>query len=201
MTETVPALEDAPAATFGSSTFKPSTATHGGMTVDTADIPEEFRNRVVAVSGEIPQYIDFFDVLEEFTYTFPDKVQYVTLKAMTEGDRKRYLNKTNREVRMNTGTKELRMQAAAGDDKHSLLEQCITNWYVLRQGAPVPFSSNNLKAALEAWPPSLVDRIEKRIREINPWLLGDEDNIDALRDEREDLDRRIKTLEERKAKN
>ncbi len=173
----------------------------GGMPIDNSDIPEEFRSRVTVATGDIPQYIDFFDVLEEFTFHFPDNVQYVVLKAMTEGDRKQYLNKTNREVRMNAGTKELRMQAAAGDDKHTLLELTITNWNVYKQGRLVPFTKQNLSLALDAWPPSLIDSIEKRIREINPWLLGDEDNLDVLYDEQAEIERRIKTLKDRQAKN
>lgn len=190
-------LDELGSADFGATPALPG----GGISINMDDIPEEFRSRVVTATGDVPQYIDFFDVLEQFTFEFPDGVQYVILKAMTEGDRKRYLNKTNREVRMNTGTKELKMQAAAGDDKHALLELCITGWNVLRQGRSVPFSNQNLKAFLDGAPPSLIDRIEKRIREINPWLLGDEDSLETLYEERDELENRIKVLEDRKAKN
>lgn len=176
-------------------------ARSGGIEIDLSDIPEEFRNRVLPASGEVPQYIDFFDVLEEYTCKFPDNVQFVTLKVMTEGDRKQYLNKTNREVKMNTSTKELRMQSAVGDDKHALLELSITGWLVYRAGREVPFNKREVALALDSWPPSLIDMIEKRIREINPWLLGTEDDIEALEEEYAELGKRIETLKERKAKN
>jgi hypothetical protein len=92
------------------------------------------------------------------------------------------------------------MHAAAGDDLHALLETCIVGWDVQRNGQPYPFSSNNVQQALSAWPPTLVDFIAKEIRKVNPWLLGTEDDLEALRDERDELDRRIAELEERAAK-
>ena len=194
-------LEQYGSASFSYDTPAPTELNIGGIQVDVSDIPEEFRSRVQVAQGDVPQHVDFFDVLEETKFLFPDHVQYVTLKAMNEGDRKRYLNKTNRDVSMNTRTKELRMQAAAGDDKHALLELCITGWSVFSKGRAVPFNSSNLKNALENWPVSLVDQIEKKVREVNPWLLGDEDSLEALREERDELDKRIDLIEKRAAKN
>lgn len=175
-------------------------APRGGV-IDIADLPPEFRSKVIAASADVPQHVDFFDVLEEYQCLFPDGTQYVSVKVMNEGDRRRYLNKTNREVRMNAQTREMKMQSAAGDDKHALLKIAITGWNVYKAGRPVPFNEHGLEQALNNWPPAIVDLIEQKVTEVNPWLKGTEDNLPAMKDEYEQLGDRIKQLEDRAAKN
>ena len=177
----------------------PQTAELGGVPV--TDIPVEFQRRAVAQNSDVPQHIDFFDVLEEYLCEFPDGIQYVSIKVMNEGDRRRYLNKTNREVRMNAQTREMKMRSAAGDDKHELLKIVINGWNVFRGGKPLPFTQSNVQAALDAWPPTLIDLIEKKVTEVNPWLKGTEDNLDVMKDEYNDLGLRIAALEDKAAKN
>ena len=102
---------------------------------------------------------------------------------------------------MNAATREMKMQSAAGDDKHALLKIAITGWNVYRGGKPLPFRDDTLEQALNNWPPALVDLIEAKITEVNPWLKGTEDNLPAMKDEYEQLGERIRLLEDRAAKN
>lgn len=164
-------------------------------------IPAEFASKAKAAGSDVPQAVDYFAVVDTHVLTLPDGVQSVTLKTMTEGDRRKYLATVNQEVVMNTATKDMRLKGAAGEDKAALVEASIIDWNVIKDGKPLGFSKHGLREALNLWPPTLVDLIVEEIRKINPWLAGDTEDLDVLREEREDLDRRIAELEAKAAKN
>lgn len=179
----------------------PVILTEVGPAFDIADLPPEMRGKMVAATSDVPQHVDFFDVQETYKAEFPDGVQCVYVRVMSEGDRKRYQNKTNREIRMNASTREMKMKSAAGDDRHELLKIAISGWNIYRAGSPWAFNPNNLEQALNAWPPSIVDLIEKKVAEVNPWIKGTDENLPAMREEYEELGKRIQQLEDRAAKN
>ncbi len=164
------------------------------------DLPADIQAKVLRADQDVPRVVDYFATTETSWVTLPDGAQKVEIKVMNEGERRRYLNKTNSEVKMNSRTKDLIMRSAVGDDLHALLETTIVGWDVQRGGAPYPFNSNNLGNALNVWPPTLIDLIAKEVKKINPWMLGTEDDLDVLRDERDELDKRIVELTERAAK-
>jgi hypothetical protein len=168
---------------------------------DASAIPEEFLPKAKAAGSDVPQAVDYFAAVETHTLTLPDGVQTVTLKTMTEGDRRRYLSKVNQEVVMNATTKDMKLKGAAGEDKAALIDSSVVDWYVFRDGKPLPFNAHSLKQALDNWPPSVIDVIVEKIREVNPWLNGTVEDLETLREEREDLDRRIEELEAKAAKN
>jgi hypothetical protein len=71
------------------------------------------------------------------------------------------------------------MKMATGDERHALLESAIVGWNLVRANAkdgtvsPITFSPGALKQFLDKAPPGVIDRIEKDIRDKNPWLVGD----------------------------
>lgn len=163
-------------------------------------LPAEFKAKVEVASRDIPRTIDYFATNESEWHTLPDGTQRVEIKVLNEGERRSYLNKTNSDVTMNARTKELKMRSQAGDDLHVLLETAIIGWEVFKNGEPFPFSPQNLKHALNTWPPQVWDGVAKSVRKANPWLLGNEDDLDALREEKREIEERIAIIEAEAAK-
>ena len=145
------------------------------------------------VSVEEHVQVDYFGFEETFRVMLPDDISYIEHKKLNEGARRKYMNKVNREVRLQKSGDAF-MKMASGDERHVLLEEAITGWNLGRIDArtnevkPISFSTTNLKTFLDAAAPSVVDMIEKDIREQNPWLTGD---VTV-----EDIDSQIKELED-----
>lgn len=165
------------------------------------DLPEEIRNKAAVASADIPAVVDYFETNETQWVTLPDGVQRVLVKVLNEGERRKYLNKTNREITMNSRTRDMRMQSAIGDDLKELLVISVVDWAVQRGGQPLLFNRHSLEQALDLWPPTVIDVVANKIRDINPWLKGTVEDLPTLREERSDLDRRIAELEAQEAKN
>lgn len=163
-------------------------------TVAPEELPEHLRGKAKIVDTDVSRVVDYFDVKETHFATLPDGVQTVEVKVLTEGERRRYLNQTNREVKMNSRTKDLIMKSSVGDDEEALIKVATVGWNVMRGGASLPFTPNNLDFALNAWPPAAWRPVLKKIREVNEWLLGDEENLEALEEEYAELGERISKI-------
>lgn len=132
--------------------------------------------------------VDYFGFEERHRCYLPDGTSFIEHKTLTEGDRRKYLNKTNRDVRVAKGSGDAIIKMAPGDERAELLKAAITGWNLVRNGEPVGFNVPNLEKFLAAANPRIVDLIEKDIRKHNPWLLA-EMTI-------EDIDREIANLTE-----
>jgi hypothetical protein len=133
--------------------------------------------------------VDYFGFSSSDRFFLPDGVSYVDLKVLNEGERRRYQNESNREIKLGRGGGgDASLKMRPGDDKHTLLTLSIVGWNLMRNGAPVPFTKQLVDQFLSAADPSLIDKIEKRIRQLNPWLLS-EMTV-------EQIDEEIKSLEE-----
>lgn len=132
--------------------------------------------------------VDYFGFEERHRCVLPDGVSYIEHKTLNEGDRRKYLNKTNRDVRVAKGSGDAIIRMAPGDERAELLKAAITGWNLVRDGDPIPFNTPNLDKFLAGANPRIVDLIEKDIRKHNPWLLA-EMTI-------EDIDNEIANLQE-----
>lgn len=154
--------------------------------------PEKVHDVDVAVvnKGTVPRaeivQDDYFGFDEERTFMFPDGVTFVTFKLMNEGDRKNYARKTNKDLRVQKGGDAF-LSINQVEDKHALIEVCVTGWNLVRAGKPMSFSKQNLATFLTLASPLLIDDLAQEINDANPWLLGDV--------ELEDLDKEIERLE------
>lgn len=121
----------------------------------------------VAVQG------DYFG----FDYTkriiFPDGVSYMDHKVLNEGARRKYLSKTNKDVRIQSATKDAFLKMQQGEDRIELLKVAIVGWNLVRNGTPVRFESTALDNFFQIADPKLVDFIYKEVTKANPWLLGE----------------------------
>lgn len=135
----------------------------------------------------VPAQVSYFGLEQDHTVYLPDNVSFVVHKDFTEGDRKKYLSATNRDLRLQQRTGDAFLKTTPGEDRHALLRIAITGWNLLGQDSkPMRFSEQNLKIVLDAFPPHIIDLIEKDIREHNKWL-SSEITI-------EDIDREIENL-------
>lgn len=149
---------------------------------------EEEAMRADGLSTEVHKFADYFGFEEILRHTLPDGVSYVEHRVLNEGDRRAYLDKVNREVRVQRTTGDAVMNMKAGAEKKALLEQAICGWNLQRGGQPVVFSKRALDDFLSSANPRIIDDIEKAIRRANPWLQG-EMTV-------EDIRREITSLEE-----
>lgn len=130
-----------------------------------------------------------FDVTDRVD--LPDGVSYIDIKVLNEGSRRKYLNSVNREVKLQKATGDAVMQLATGDERKAILESSIVGWNLMRAGQPVSFTPAMVREFLDRSNPKVIDLIEKRVREINPWLTA-EVTI-------EDIDKQIEELTELRA--
>lgn len=131
---------------------------------------------------------DYFGFDESQRIMLPDGVSWVEQKVFNEGQRRKYLNTVNRDVRIAKGSGDAIMKMAPGDERKQLLMAAIVDWNMKRNGEPIPFSTRNLEQFLDVAPPRIVDLIEKEVRKANSWLQADMSV--------EDIDREIASLEE-----
>lgn len=136
------------------------------------------------------QPVDYFGFKREERYTLPDGVQWIEFAAMNEGAKKKYQQKTSRDFVVDRRTGDTRVSVDPGTEREILIRESVTGWYMLRGGQPVPFNSVQLGDFLTLADPSVIEGIEKAIRDANPWLL---DNVTV-----EDIDKQIEQLEDQK---
>lgn len=136
----------------------------------------------------ITAQVDYFAAVPDVKCTFPDGSSWVTLRVLMEGERRRFLNSTNKDITIARASGDAKLALAPGDERYELLKASITGWNLISEGKPTPFDTRSLDLFLEKVNPSIADVIEKRIREVNPWLVS-ELSI-------EDIDKEIERLQE-----
>ena len=129
----------------------------------------------------------YFGVDDTRTIVLDDGVSQIQHKVMNEGQRKRFQDRTNRDIRVakQTGDAHLKMMPAA--ERHELLKTAIVGWNLVDgDGKELSFGEANLNRFLQSANPRVVDFIEKEIRKANPWLQT-EMSSDEIRQEIDDL--------------
>lgn len=142
------------------------------------------------------QPVDYFAFSANERFTLPDGVQWIEYKAMNEGDKRAYQHKTTRDFVVDRRTGDTKVKVDPGEERKILIETCVTDWHILRGGQPVPMTPIHLSDFLTLANPAIVEELEKKIRDINPWLL-DNVTVEALDEQIADLERQRDTLKER----
>jgi hypothetical protein len=143
-----------------------------------------------------PQIVDYFAFAETHRWFFPDGVQWIEFKVMTEGDKARFQRKTNRDIKINQRTQDATVQLDAAAERHELIKMSCVNWLVYARQTPdspmmpVAFSVSGSGINLEKWlsvtNPKLVEDLELAIRKANPWMQADM-TVEAIDEEIERL--------------
>ena len=148
-----------------------------------------------AQGSDVQQYtpIDLWGASVEHTWYFPGQEnvpeeykQYVTFKTMNEGARSRFQKRTARPLHIEQGS-EARMTVDQAGDRHALLEASITGWKMYRNQQEYQYSSRTLLEWLKFANPEHVDKLERAIREANPWMVA-QMTSEAIRTEIERLE-------------
>ncbi len=140
--------------------------------------------------------VDYFGLTETMQFDLPDGVSWVQLKTLNEGDRREHEKRTSQDMTLQGKGGGATMRFDPGLNRHSLLENSITDWNLTRGPDELPFNSKNLREFLKMAPPAIVDAIHDKVQEINVWTLN-EDNLEAMIEERDRLNDRIRDLEAR----
>lgn len=131
--------------------------------------------------------VDYFGFTATKTVMLPDKVSWVEVKVLNEGERRRMLNEQNRELNLGgRGGRGAQLRMRPGDDKALLLKTAIVGWNLTRNGQPVPFNPAMLDQFLNNADPKLIDLIEREVKRLNPWTLA-EMSLEDIRREIADL--------------
>lgn len=135
-----------------------------------------------------PSPVDYFAFDQTLRVLLPDGVSWVEHKVLNEGQRRKYLNETNRNVRFKKATGDAEMNLAPGTEKAALLEVALINWNLIKDGISTPFRIDTLRNFLNVANPKIIDIIHKEIVKANSWLMAEM----SL----EDIDREIAALQE-----
>ena len=126
---------------------------------------------------------------------YVDDENWVEIKIMNEGDRRRYQSKTTRDMKVSQGG-EATFSLSPGEDRQALLEVAISDWnFVDQGGGEVAFNRSNLEKFLNGAPVEVVDKIDNQVRLLNPWL-SSEQSIEDMQNEIDRLEERIKAARE-----
>ncbi|AMS02318.2 tail assembly chaperone [Gordonia phage GourdThymes] len=192
--------------------------THAGIptaTQDTSDFdgrPEVERANAAAVAAgekiEEKQFVDYFAAPLPQRWYLPDGVQYFEFQELREGGKSAYEKLTNKDIRVQRSTGDARLSVDPAIQRQSLIRLSVTDVYLLQkdsggQPQPMPFNKERPGKFWENlftfFPAALIDKLHREIVDINAWLAADDD-VDALKEERERLDERIAKAEEEQAK-
>lgn len=140
---------------------------------------------------------DYFGFEHHERFYLSDGRSYVDLQKLNEGQRRKYQNASNRELKLKRNTGDAHLKMAPGDDKAELLKVAVVGWNLTRGGQPVPFNPRALDEFLSLADPAVIDKIETQVRKMNPWLLS-EMTVEQIDEELANLQemRRVKVEEE-----
>lgn len=119
------------------------------------------------------QQVDYFGFDRSEKFHLPDGVSYIEFKPMNEGEKKKYQDKTSKDLVMERNSGNTRMSVLMGSERHELIKASVTGWNLTRGGVPVPFTPPMLNDFLTLADPLVVENLEKAIRKANPWLLAE----------------------------
>lgn len=136
--------------------------------------------------------VDYFGFDETHKVMLPDGKSWIEHRTLNEGNRRKYLNAVNRDVRIDKVKGDAILKMAPGEERKQLLIAAIIGWNLVKDGSPLAFDKRALEEFLDKAPPKIIDIIEKDVRLKNGWLQA-EMTV-------EDIEQEIANLEEVLAK-
>lgn len=182
---------------------------------DTTDFdrrPEvEDANRRAVEAGEIiedRQYVDYFAEPETHRHYLPDGKQYFDFQELREGGKALYEKATNKDIRVQRATGDARLAVDPATQRQVMIRLSIVDAVLYQRNSQgrleqLAFDRNKpgrfWEICFEKLPAKLVQDLYEKIQKVNTWLAADDD-LDALKEERERLNERIERAEEEHAK-
>jgi hypothetical protein len=179
-------------------------------TQDTTDFDRrpdiEDANRRAVEAGETiedKQYVDYFAEPETHRYYLPDGKQYFDYQELREGGKALYEKATNKDIRVQRATGDARLAVDPATQRQVMIRLSVVDVLVFQRGERLEFNKDKpgkfWEIVFERFPAKLVQDLYEDIQKVNTWLAADDD-LEALKEERERLDERIERAEEEQAK-
>lgn len=136
-----------------------------------------------------PKQESYFGTDIRHRYTFPDGATWIEYKTLAEGDRRKYLRSTTKNVRVQKDSGDTLIPLDPGGQRVELLRVAVTDWNLVDgNGDSVKFNNVNFEKFISGVNPKIAEEIEKVIRKENPWL---NDQLTV-----EDIDEQMDQLQE-----
>lgn len=181
-------------------------------TSDFEDRPEVVRANERAVSAgesiEERQFVDYFAEPENHRWTLPDGEQYFEFQELREGGKAAYERATNKDIRVQRSTGDARLSVDPATARQKLIQLSVVDCHLYTRDAGgrrslIPFNKERpgkfWENLFERFPAKVIEQLHQEITKVNTWLAADDD-VDALKEERDRLDERIERAEEEQAK-
>lgn len=151
---------------------------------------------------EEANFPNYWGTSETHKFMFPDGRLYIEFKLMNEGDKKKYQQKTNRDLTIQRGG-DTKIGIDPATDRHLLITMSTVDWYMWMPKdlnnpsagmEQVQFSKFNLEKFLELGDPKVIQDLETEIRMANPWMQADMtvEEIDKEIDRLEEVKKQVK---------
>ncbi|AKJ71707.1 putative tail assembly protein [Tsukamurella phage TIN2] len=182
---------------------------------DTSDFegrPEAERanERALAAGERIEdrQFVDYFATPQPTRYYLPDGVQYFDYVELREGGKALYEKATNKDIRVQRSTGDARLSVDPAVQRQTLVKLSVVDANLLESDGhggsrKIPFNKERPGKFWENlftfFPAKIIEDLNQEIIKANSWLAADDD-VEALKEERDRLDERIERAEEEQAK-
>lgn len=171
----------------------------------------ERANAAAVAAGEVieeRQFVDYFATPEPQRWYLPDGEQYFEFIELREGGKAAYEKATNKDIRVQRSTGDARLSVDPATQRQTLVRLSVTDvlLYQKDEGGrvqQVPFNKARpgkfWENLFDRFPAKYIEQLHQEITKVNAWLAADDD-VEALKEERERLDERIERAEEEQAK-
>jgi hypothetical protein len=157
--------------------------------------PQSSAGEVVA--AEEVQFIDTFNFVGEICSYFPGQErlpdayrQYVVLRKMSNSVRGQVERETSNKITMKGANRDYEIPMDPARDRWARIKHSVTGWFVMERvdgkWVEAPFSKSRFVSWYENADPSIIEKIEADIRELNPWMTQ-EMTVEAIEAEIERL--------------
>lgn len=152
-------------------------------------VSEDINIASEASQSEQRQQANYFGFQERKKFYLPDRISFIEYEKMNEGAKKKFQDKTSRDMIVERTSGNARMTVLQGSERHELIVTCVKDWNLLGpDSTPILFNERIFRQWLDVADPEIVEDLEKEIRKANPWLLAEM--------EPEDIEKEIENLQE-----
>lgn len=184
-----------------------------GTDISTFDNDERIEathaNMVAAgVAVETRQIVDYWSFAGTEKFYLPgqegvaqENKQYIVFKRMVESDKVEFQTKTNRDIRVQNTTKDIKLNMNPALERKVLIDISVTNWYLYKQNhkgelVEITYNPKDRAEFFRIADPKLVQDLEAAIRKANPWMRA-ELGADEIRAEIAQLSEQLAEAEAR----
>lgn len=169
---------------------------------------ERMKEDGVAPTEEI--YIDTWGYHDVLKFYFPNQQHipernrlYLEVQKMTEGVRQMYQKATNAKVTILKASSNAEMGVDPARDRYQLIKKSVVGWNMVRKDPklgtwdPITWSNSAFDRWFDGADPGVIEKLERFIRSINPWMLDDLSE-EGIIEEQERLAKLLEEVQRRK---